>query len=47
MEYYITYSFQAYMPKNAKHAEMVELAKKFEHIIIEGKIGYDAFITSL
>jgi len=47
MEHYITYNFQAYSPKNTKHAEMVEFADKFEHIVIEGKIGYDAFIQVL
>ena len=47
MEYYITYNFHAYSPKNTKHAEMVEIARKFEHIIIEGKIGYDAFVLSI
>ena len=47
MEYYITYNFHAYSPKNTKHAEMVEIARKFEHIIIEGKAGYDAFVFSI
>jgi len=44
MEHYITYNFTAYSPKNTKHAEMVEFAEEFEHIVIDGKIGYDAFV---
>ena len=44
MEYYITYHFSAYTPANKKAAEMVEIARKWEHIIIEGQISLDAFI---
>lgn len=45
MDYYMTHSFHYTKPKNRKAAEMIEIAKNWNCMIIDEKIGYDAFMT--